>query len=121
MIGISLNDINQMKTYNVSSATPEIDIIKNVPLEYIKVIAVPQNKVKFVRKLASDTAISVVPMDMNEKFYYIDDMGQINFNPEQIKELAKGRKQSGIQKIYEKVKERFLNRGKTNDEFSRNE
>lgn len=132
LIGISSDNIKQMRTCNVHSEMPEIGIMNNVPLEFIKFIAVPENKVEFVRKLVNNPQIAVAPIDMNEKFYYIDDLDFINydltkieelmkekehpetttFNSESVKKLAKGRRKSKILDIYRKIKDKIKNRGK---------
>lgn len=132
LIGISSDDIEQMKTCRVDSEISEIGIMNNVPLEYVKFIAVPKSKVEFVRKLVNNPQITVAPIDMNEKFYYIDDLDFINydltkieelmkekehpetttFNSESVKKLAKGRRKSKMLDIYRKIKDKIKNRGK---------
>ncbi len=139
LLGISPNDITKMKTCTVHSDIPEIGIMDNVPLEYIKVIAVPKSKVNFVRKLITDNRIIVTPIDTHEKFYYMDSFG-ITFNAEKAKELVKGKEQrdtmpsfnsekikklasgritSGIQDIYKKIQEKIKSRGKNNEKDSK--
>ena len=49
-------------------------IKRNLPLESIKVIGVPSDKVNFVKRLLSNNSIKVVAMDnINNKFYYAED------------------------------------------------
>lgn len=145
LIGMSSNDVKSMRTYPVQSDLPEVGIMDNVPLEYIKLIAVPENKVEFVRKLVNNDKIAVAAIDTDEKFYYMDEVsGEINFNDEKAKELiearkqpeqnttfdskairklAEGRKISGILDMYrkmkEKIKEKINGRGKENETNSR--
>lgn len=127
LIGISSDDVKQMKTCSVHSEVPEIGVMNNVPLEYIKFIAVPENKVEYVRKLVNNPNINVTSIDMNDKFYYIDDMDTIYYNTSKIKELmeekekaktfdsesvkklAEGRKKSGILDVYRKIKNKIKN------------
>lgn len=139
LIGISSNDIEQLRTCKVDSDTPEIGIKNNVPLEYIKCIAVPEDKVNFVRKLVNTEQIMVVPININDRFYYIDDwMIEFNselvnsiiekqnqaktaktFDSEEVKELAHERRKSGILNIYQKIKEKINIRGKNKENDSR--
>lgn len=136
LIGISSEDIKQMKTCRVHSDTPEIGI-QEVPLEYIKFIAVPKSKVKFVSKLVNLDRTIVVPIELDERFYYIDDYeiyfdeqkaneiterrkrtGQ-SFGSEQVKKLAQGRKKSEIVDLYKKIKTMFNSKGKNNENDTR--
>lgn len=138
LIGISSNDIKKLKTCRVHSDTPEIGIMNNVPLEYIKVIAVPESKVQFVRKLVRDKPITVAPVNIADRFYYIDDCNFViddamaeefiqgrtqsekkTFYNEEVKELARERKISGIREIYRKIYKKIKNRGKDIENDSR--
>ena len=138
VIGISSNDLEQMQTCVVQSDIPEIGIMNNVPLEYIKVIAVPKNKVKFVRKLIDDDKIIITPIDTDEKFYYINCLGEIVFddeeakkiverqkqnekvfNCEEVHKMAKGRKKSGIQGLYEKFFKKLIVKERNYEQDSR--
>lgn len=140
LIGLSSTSLSKMKTCHVHSDLPEIGIMHNIPLEHIKIIAVPEDKVEFVRKLVGNNDIIVTPISIDEKFYYVDsDFGEISFDAEKAKQLAQGgkkitrtnfnaveiaeisktRKVSGIKSIYEKIKEKMNNRGKKNGKDSR--
>lgn len=140
IIGISSNSLKQLRTCRVQSDLPEVGIMDSVPLEHIKTIAVPEDKVEFVRKLIGDNEIIVTPISIDEKFYYLDsEFGQISFDEEKAKQLAEQKKQvtrtnfnskemagmsktrkvSGIRSIYEKIKETIKNRGKDNGKETR--
>lgn len=138
IIGISSNDAKQMKKFKIHSDVTEVGIIDNVPLDKIKVIAVSESKVQFVRKLVKDTSINVVPLNMDNRFYYISDIdfvindkkaeefikggkqqNSISFNNEELKEMASERTISGIKNIYRKIKEKFQSKGKDNRDDSR--
>lgn len=140
LIGMSSSSLRQMKTCHVHSDLPEVGIMDNIPLEHIKTIAVPEDKVEFVRKLVADKEIIVIPISIDEKFYYVDsEFGEIsfdaekakqlaepkkqvkrtNFNSKKIAEMSKTRKVSGIRSIYEKIKETIKNRGKENGKDTR--
>lgn len=136
LIGMSSNDVKKMQTYKVDSDTTEVGILDNIPLEYIKVIAVPEDKIKFVCKLVNNDKIIVTPIDMNGKFYYIDEstiefdsekakeliegkkqsQSQTTFNNEDVKKLSQSRRKSRILDIYRKIKEKISNRGIKRDE-----
>lgn len=126
ILGISSNNLNKLKTCTVDSYLPEIGIMDKVPIESIEMIAVPKSKVKFVSKLTEGSQIKVVPIDLEDKFYYIDDCGCIYFdhkefekftqkreneerifNTDEVAQMAKGREKSGILKIFNKLKDKL--------------
>lgn len=140
IIGISSNSLKELKTCRVLSDLPEVGIIDSIPLEHIKTIAVPEDKVEFVRKLVGNNEIIVTPINIDERFYYVDyDFGEIsfdiekikqlteqkkqvsrtNFNSKEMEEISKTRKISGVHSIYEKIKEAIKNRGKENGKDTR--
>ena len=140
IIGISSNSLKQLKTCRVHSDLPEVGIMDSIPLEHIKTIAVPEDKVEFVRKLVGDNEIIVTPISIDEKFYYVDsEFGQISvdaetakqiadkkkqvtrtdFKSKEIAEMSKTRKVSAIRSIYAKIKETIKNRGKENGKDTR--
>ena len=143
IIGISSNDLKNLKVCNVNSFLPEIGIKESIPLEYIKVIAVPEDKVEFIRKLVGDKKIMVTPISIEEKFYYADlDSGEIFFDEEKaqkfdkekeqsriistfksksIKKLAETRTSSSIQNMFGKIKEMEKNKGEHDGKYFRNE
>lgn len=135
IIGISSKSLEHLKTCRVHSDLPEVGIMNSIPLEHIKTIAVPEDKVEFVRKLVGDNEIIVTPISIDEKFYYVDsEFGQIsfdaekakqlieqrkqvtraNFNSKEITEMSRTRKVSGIRNIFEKIRETIKIRGKEN-------
>ena len=135
IIGISSTNLKQLKTCRVHSDLPEVGIMNDIPLEYIKSISVPEDKVEFVRKLVGTNEIIVTPLNINERFYYVDpEFGDISFDSEKAKqltekensskasfnfkemlEMSKTRKVSGIRGIYDKIK----NKGKENGKYTR--
>ena len=140
IIGISSNSLKELKTCRVHSDLPEVGIMDSIPLEHIKTIAVPEDKVEFVRKLVGNNEIIVTPISIDEKFYYVDsEFGEISFDTEKVKQLAEQKKQvtrtnfnskgmaeisktrkvSGVRSIYEKIKEVIKNRGKENGKDTR--
>lgn len=139
LVGISTKDIKQMRTCHVQSDKREIGIMNSVPLEYIRVIAVPESKVDFVRKLIGDNSIIVTSIGVDEMFYQTNPLSvalnpeeleklilrkkqpEVTFNAQQVKELAEGRKKSGILDIYKKIKSKIIGKGKENENDSREE
>ena len=139
IIGISSSSLKQLKTCRVHSNLSELGIADNIPLEHIKSIFVPEDKVEFVQKLVGTNNIIVTPIGIDERFYYVDhEFGEIYFDAEKSKqltekkqiaknyfnakemsEMSKSRTSSGIRGIYEKFKEKINDRGRENGEDTR--
>ena len=135
-----LNNDNILRTH-IYSDIPEIGIINHLPQEYIKMIAVPQCKIKEVNKLVKKyklDGIEVVPaegiINAISLMYnargckgYSDDSDCLLikgkrdeskvFTSEDIKQIAQGMRAGRIKAIYSKLKEKI----KGNDEKSSNE
>ncbi len=128
MIGISTNDLPNLKRvpFGISSDYPEIGITSNIPLELIKSISVPEDKVDFVSKLVQGKNIKILPINLNEKFYYMDgteiyfdDSKFHNFNKvkeskkfnlEDLSNMSSTRKFDGIKRIFSELKEAITNK-----------
>ena len=139
LIGISSDDAKKMETtYIQGTNLIETGIVDSVPLEKIRIIAVPKNQVKFVRKLINDDRIAVTSVDANCEFYnFIGKLANVEYNRERLFEeikpfvpnttfdinavriLSGARKQSGIQNVFRRFQEKFTNRGKNNEQDSR--
>ena len=137
LIGISSDDLRKLGTCRVLSDIPEIGITSNIALENIKFIGVPESKVQFVRKLVGDKSITVASVDLDNKFYYIEDNFYIDdekaedfikgkkqeestiFRNEDVQEIARERKISGIKRAYLKIKEKIIGKGKDIENGSR--
>lgn len=63
IVGISTNDLKNMRTCRVYSDLPEIGIRDSAPLEYIKFIGVPNENLKYVKRLAKKAKIPVYAID----------------------------------------------------------
>lgn len=129
--------LESLRRVYVNSTLPEVGIKNNIPLEHIKLIAVPEDKVEFVRKLIGDKKIIVTPISRDDRFYYVDpEFGEISFDSEKaqklvdkksqteyntkdLEKLAKTRIMSRIREIYSLVKENLRHRRKDNEENSR--
>ena len=55
IIGISSEDIKDLKTFNVDSDIPELGIIGMLPIDKIKTIFVPNDRIDFVSKMIENT------------------------------------------------------------------
>lgn len=136
LIGISSNDAKNKETRSVQGCNlQEAAIIDDIPLEDIKVILAPEDKVQFVRKLVGDKGITVSSMDLNLKVYidlielliHYDSQKarklfnitrqstkKTTFDSMSMKKLAKDGIMSNIKNIYAKIKEKIKSRGKVN-------
>lgn len=137
IIGISSDSMHQLRRCRVQgSFLPEVGIMNQIPLEHIKSISVPEDKVEFVKKLLGDKKILVNPINLEERFYGVDDLGNVMFSDEMFKqfternqnkknkfsitemlEIAKTRRTPGIRSLFGKLKEN--DRGKINENESR--
>lgn len=128
LIGISVEDIKSLRMKKISSDVLEDGIFDSIPLEYIKFIGVPENKVKSVRKLVNNDKIKVTGIDFEElNIALLNDEHLTKmiekrkqkerpkiFGADQVKTLAEGRKTSSIIMIYRNIKNKIKNRGKEN-------
>ncbi len=140
VIGMSSEDIKHLRHRSIKTDCIELAVFDNIPIEYIKMLAVPEDKVEFVRKLINNERIAVTPMelDVNKRFYGWDDLDQLIISEEayiermndkkeskltigkdDMKELAEGRHKSGILRMYNKIKNMIISRGKDNGKDSR--
>lgn len=127
VLGISQQCLKDLRTCTVNSYIPEIGIIGKVDIKNIKIIAVPENKIDFVKKLVEGTDIEVIPIDLNDKPFYIDDNGLMEiygsqknnqnptsthekqkvFDAEEIKTVAESRKIRGIFRAFNYLKNKI--------------
>lgn len=76
IIGISKEDIKEKYTSEIISDVPEVGITSSIPVENIKVILVPKEKVEFVKRVVGNTNIQVCSLqDKKDKFYYMHNYG----------------------------------------------
>ena len=133
VLGMSSENIKKLRVRGIQSDCVEIGVFDNIPVQYIKMIGVPEDKVEFVQRLINNDTIKVLPMQLDvEKFFYgwneydlifsQEDFEKAiettkpkkqQFSKEQMEKLAKGREKSGIQHVFQKIKN-LLNRGKEN-------
>ena len=102
VIGMKKEAINNMRTVRVDSDCIEMGVKGQVPLEAISFIGVPQDKIKFVKKMVGNNDIKVMPMPLDpyEKFYMIDTSGFVDIFYDKLNSLVehnnKKKKEFGI-------------------------
>lgn len=74
IIGTTTDEVTSVGVaHGVSSDVVEIGVKSSMPIESIKVIMVPKDKIDYVRKLVNNDQIIITPInDFNNKFYYYD-------------------------------------------------
>lgn len=73
VIGTSVDDVKRLGGRNIPSDIPEVGIKKGLPLESIKIIGVPSDKVQFVKSLVNGDSVEVVAIDgIRDRFFYFD-------------------------------------------------
>lgn len=135
IIGTSLEDMKDIRVSGIRSDTPEIGVHGNLPVGHVKFLAVPSDKVEFVKKMIGEKEIEVVAMEMKENpficnsiYEKLNILEQIEPNqktPKQnfptyfkddIKPVVSSRKTSEIRKIFEMLKSRLHKKDKDKDE-----
>lgn len=134
IIGVSLEDMKDIRVSNVMSDLSEVGVKGSLPTEHIKVIAVPDDKVDFVKKMVGQKDIEVVSMNIRDEFYYrekwellnyleqIEDANEqtqqpeITYSKEEVKTVVKERRTSKIKEIFSALKNRITQKDeKTED------
>ena len=88
VIGVTDQDAREGRICTVPSDLPEIGVTRELPPQKIKIILVPSDKVKFVKKIINNDEIIVVGMDdMSERFYYMNEYGYVDFDKERLQIL----------------------------------
>lgn len=121
VIGVSMENMENIIAFPIMSDVSEIGIRRNVPLDNIKFLAVPADKTEFVNKMVGSKNIKVISMEMQDKFYHTNYLEKFNML-EQEKELTKEypiygkkdiapvvntRKISKIKEMFKMIKERI--------------
>lgn len=122
IIGTSFEDMNDLNVLEVASDIPEIGILGNLPLDHIKFLAVPNDKVEFVTKMVGQKDIKIVSMDIKDRFFNVPYKEMLNildksneniepqnspyptYSKDDIKPLVNQRKISKIKEIFEYLK-----------------
>lgn len=122
IIGTSLEDMNGINGLPIYSDMPEVGIIGNLPLDHIKFLAVPENKVEFVKKMVGEKNIEVVSMNMRDNFITQNFKEKLNilengeknqnepetkFTKKEVKGVITTRRISMVKKAFENLKYRL--------------
>lgn len=148
LIGVSTNDLdednNEILTANIGSDTPEIGVMKKLPANYIRVIAVPGSKVQEVNKMVQEYGldeVSVVPADgivnsvaLTESYSMFPNKIDLNcliingsdyasktFKKEDIRKVAEDRSVGKIKKLYLQLRNKILKDKEMENYVSRDE
>ncbi len=134
IIGTSFEDMNGLEVSGVNSDISEIGVIGNLPVDHIRFLAVPDDKVEFVKKMIGQKNIEVVSINMRDNFFTksfkekLDILEQKDKNEQQliepyptylksdVKELVKGRRISKIKEIFENLKSKINTKIKKTDD-----
>ncbi len=125
VIGTSLEDMKDIRTYPIHSDISEVGIVGNLPLDHIKFLAVPEDKVQFVKKMVGEKDIEVVSMNTKDLFF----ANEIDYKPfalekddknveqpqeiyptyskDDIKPVVEKRRTSKIKEIFESLKSKI--------------
>lgn len=100
------DDARSSGLVSVSSDVGEIGIGKCLPVERIRAICVPSDKVKFVKKMITDQQIEVLGVDdIDKNFYYIEEFAStIHISEEKLQEFKKGMKNNRKKFSMEEIK-----------------
>lgn len=131
VIGASFEDMNGLRVSGVSSDISEIGVIGNLPLDHIKFLAVPDDKIEFVKKMVGQKDIEVVSMDMRDGFFISDFRKKLSilekskenielpyptYFKDDVKPLVNERKTSKIKEIFETLKAKIRTHIKHTDD-----
>lgn len=129
MIGMAPEALEDLDAITVDSDVIEIGIMNHIPLDHIKVLTVPKEKVDFVKKLVGEREIEVVGAEMNEPFYQMNKREKIEYlmnqersqlsiskeyGQEDMKKVAETPKLSKIMQLFENVKNKFSRKDRVN-------
>lgn len=134
VIGVSLEDMKDIRVESVMSDLSEVGVRGNLPVDHIKVIAVPEDKVEFVKKMVGQKDIEVVSMNIRDEFYYRDRWELLNYleqrkeaseqvqqpeiiySKEEVRTVVKERRTSKIKDIFSALKNKITKKDeKTED------
>ena len=99
IIGISSNDIKDLKSFKVPSDLPELGIVDRIPTSRIKTIFTPVEKIGFISNIVKGTGIQVTAFDMLSQ-----SISKLEYGQEDISNLANTRKTSRIKRIFDMIK-----------------
>ena len=123
VIGTSFENMEDIRTNSVDSNISEIGVVGNLPVDHIKFLAVPDDKVEFVKKMIGEKDIDVVSMDIRDIFFnnnfieklnmleqgkeYIENLPYPTYTKNDIKPVVSERKTSGIKGFFDTLKAKW--------------
>ena len=134
VIGASFKDMDGLSFSSIYSDMSEIGVSGNLPVDHIKFLAVPVDKVEFVKKMVGQKDIKVVSMDMRDVFFssnFIEKLNLLeqskeNIEPpkphyptyfkDDVKPLVNERKTTKIKEIFEALKTKIRTYTKQTDD-----
>lgn len=134
VIGVSFEDMNGLRVSGVWSDISEIGVSGNLPVDHIKFLAVPDDKIEFVKKMVGQKDIEVVSMDMRDVFFINDLRTKLNileqrkenieppklpyptYFKDDVKPLVNERKTTKIKEIFEALKTKIRTYTKQTDD-----
>lgn len=84
--GTTRDAVNR-KNVRVGSDVPEIAVKADIPLEQIKIICVPSDKVAYVKKIVPEGVKVLAMDDMGQKFFYMSSEGILFVNYEEMQKF----------------------------------
>ena len=125
LIGTSFENMDDVRTCKVDSDISEIGVVGNLSANHIKFLAVPDDKVEFVKKMIGERDIDVVSMDIRDMFFnnnFVEKLNMLEQNKENrdtlhstyptyfkddIRPVVNERKHSGIRGFIETLKAKW--------------
>ena len=132
VVGASLEDMKNLRVFGVGSDISEVGVMGKLPIEHIKFLAVPDDKVEFVKKMVGQKEIDVVSMDMKDIFFNNDFKTKLEilekdkentdsveqpyptYLNEDVKPVVNERKKLGIKSFFNTLKERWNSKSDKN-------
>lgn len=91
LIGTNVDSASSIGFHIVHSDIPEVAVKSSLPLECIRAICVPSDKIDYVKRIVGDKPIKILAVDdINDKFYCIEDMCFITIFEEKYNEFKQG-------------------------------
>lgn len=137
VIGTSFENMDDIRTCPVESNISEFGVVGKVPVDHIKFLAVPDDKVEFVKKMIGERDIDIVSMDIEDIFFNNNFLEKLNmleqgkentqstnqayptYSKEDIKPLVNERKTSKIKEIFGMLKAKIHTQTRQTDDISR--
>ena len=132
VIGTSFENMDDIRTCRVDSNISEIGVVGNLPADHIKFLAVPDDKVEFVKKMIGEKDIDVVSMDIRDIFFNNNFIEKLNlleqgkegienlpyptYTKNDVKSVVSERKTSKIKEIFEKLKAKMHTKTRQTDD-----